>query len=91
MIYHAGGVNQPSCCGAVPGITTLETVVPLIAIETPLIIKTITLVFGWSVFLPALFSARVGEWEFIERAKEESRFAPVIELYPKIKPNRMVW
>jgi hypothetical protein len=37
-----------------------------------------SLVFGWSVFLPGLCSARVGEWEFIERAKEESRFAPVI-------------
>jgi hypothetical protein len=78
MVYHAGGANQPSDCGAVPGTTTLETVVPLTATGTHPTIRTITLVFEWSVFLPALFSARVGEWEFIECAEEESRFAPVM-------------
>jgi hypothetical protein len=78
MVYHTGGVDQPSCCGAVPGITILGTVVPLTATGTRPRIKTIPLVFGSSVFLPALFSARVDGWEFIERAEEESRSAPVM-------------
>lgn len=78
VVYHASGANQPNDGGAVPGITTLETVDPLTATGTLPTTKTITLVFEWSVFLPALFSARVGEWEFIERAREESRFAPAM-------------
>ncbi len=78
MIYDTGGANQPSCCGAVPGTTTLKTAVLLTATGTHPPTKTITLVFGSSVFPPALFSTRVDEWEFIERVREESRFAPVM-------------
>jgi hypothetical protein len=78
MVYHTDGVDQPSCCGAVLGITTLETVALLTATGTRRTTKTITTGFASSVFPPALFSARVDGWEFIECAKEESRSAPVM-------------
>jgi len=92
MLYHTDGADQPSCCGAAPGTTILGTVALLTAIGTRPTIRTTTLGFELSVFLPALFSARVGGWEFIERAEEESRSAPAMgKAHPKIKPSRMVW
>jgi hypothetical protein len=92
MGYHMGGADQPSCCGAVPGTTTLETAALLTATGIRRTTKIITLVFGLCAFPPALFSARVGRWEFAECAEEESRFAPVmLETASKNKQSRVVW
>jgi len=90
--YYKNGVDQPRCCEAAPGTTILGIVALLTAITTRPTIRTTTLGSELSVFLPALFSARIGEWEFIERAEEESRSAPAMgKAHPKIKPSRMVW
>ena len=78
MVYHAVGADQPSCCGAVPGTIPQTTAALLTAIGIRRTTRIITTVFGSSVFPPALFSARIGKWEFIERAEEESRSAPVM-------------
>ncbi|MCC5618381.1 hypothetical protein LC605_25515 [Nostoc sp. CHAB 5836] len=62
----------------VRGTTILKTVALLTATGT-IPTTTTTTVFGWcAVLRRALFCARVGGCECVERAKEESRPVPVM-------------
>jgi len=68
------GVGEPDC-GAVPGSTILKTAVPRLATTTigrSATTSTTILVFVLSAPLGGLFTARVGRWESVEGATEES-------------------
>jgi hypothetical protein len=65
------GVGEPDC-GAVPGTTILKTAVPRIAITTRATTTTTILVFVLCALPGCLFTARVGRWESVESATEES-------------------
>ncbi len=74
------GTGNSGCCAVVRGTTILKTVVLLIASGSTPTTTTTTSVFASSVVVRrrALFCARVGVWECVERAEEESRLVPVI-------------
>jgi hypothetical protein len=77
------GMGNSGCCAVVRGTTILKIAVLLIATTTtPTTITTTISVFVLCVvyFRRALFCARVGVWECIERAKEESRPVPVMSV-----------
>ncbi len=74
MLY-SGQARQKT---AVPGITIRGTVALLIATTTIPIIVTTTTVFVLSAVLRVLFRARAGKWEFVGRAKKESRPVPAM-------------
>jgi hypothetical protein len=65
------GVGEPDC-GAVPGTTILKTAAPRIATTTTARTATTISVFVLSARLGVLFTARVGRWESVESATEES-------------------
>jgi hypothetical protein len=76
-------MGNSGCCAVVRGTTILKIAVLLIATTTtPTTITTTISVFVLCVvyFRRALFCARVGVWECIERAKEESRPVPVMSV-----------
>jgi hypothetical protein len=74
------GAGNSGCCAVVRGTTILKTVVLPIATGTTQTTITTTSGFGLCVVLlrRALFCARVGVWECVERAKEESRPVPAM-------------
>jgi hypothetical protein len=73
------GAGNSGCCAVVRGTTILKIAVLLTATGTTQTTITTTSVFGLCVVLRrALFCARVGVWECVERAKEESRPVPVM-------------
>ena len=59
-------------CGAVPGSTILGSAVPRFATSTTATSTTSILVFVLSARSGGLFTARVGRWESVESATEES-------------------
>ncbi|BAY69124.1 hypothetical protein NIES23_19150 [Trichormus variabilis NIES-23] len=68
------GVGEPDC-GAAPGTTILKTAVPRPATTTigrSATTSTTILVFVLSARSGVLFTARVGRWESVESATEES-------------------
>ncbi len=72
-------MGKTECCAVVRGTTILKTAVLLIATGTIPTTGTTTTVFGlFALFPPELFCARVGVWECVERAEEESRPVPAI-------------
>ncbi len=73
------GVGNSGCCAVVRGTTILKIAVLPIATTTTQTTITTTSVFGLcAVLRRALFCARVGVWECVERAKEESRPVPAM-------------
>ncbi len=73
------GTGNSGCCAVVLGTTILKIAVLPIVTGTTQTTTTTTSGFGWSVSLRrALFCARVGVWECVERAKEESRPVPAM-------------
>ncbi len=74
------GVGTSGCCVVVPG-TTIRGIAVLHIVTTTT--RTTGTTTGASVLLSpprALFCARVGVWECVERAKKESRPAPVMSV-----------
>ena len=72
---------------AVRGTTILITAVRRIVTTTRAIIVTTISVFGLYVSPPALFYARVGRWESVERAFKESRPVPVMLIASENTPE----
>jgi len=65
------GAGEPDC-GAGLGSTILETAVPRLATTTTATTATTISVFGLCALPGGLFTARVGRWESVESATEES-------------------
>jgi hypothetical protein len=72
------GAGTSGCCAVVPGTTIRGIAVLRVVTTTSRTIGTTTTGFGLSFPPRELFCARVGVWECVERAEEESRPVPVM-------------
>ncbi|WP_442854745.1 hypothetical protein [Fischerella sp. PCC 9605] len=72
------GAGTSGCCAVVRGTTIQGIAVRRIATTTTRTTTTTTSGFGLWFPARALFCARVGVWECVERALEESRPVPVM-------------